>query len=420
MAPLLPLKQTRLILDIAATHVRSRLRQTIVGVFGVAMGVGFSIMMAALMVGSQNDFVDQLVNALPHITVNDERREPPPQPVEARYASVAFSGLRTPETRPGLKNPLAILAMLETWLPGAAAPSVETRAVIRYAGRDTAASVIGVDPKREQGVSELPEQIRGGALGDLYTAPNAIILGDRLAAKIGARIGAAVRLVGGKGRPITCTVVAFSHTGIAQSDEGQAYVLIKTAQILAGQSGLVNAIRIRVDDVMGARAVAARVEAQTGYKSVSWQEANEDLLSAFEIRNFIMYTVVGAILLVASFGTYNIISTITHEKTRDIAILKSIGFTETTVRSIFLLEALVIGAAGAALGWVVGYLLCVGLGTIEFKSPFVDATHLPIAYDATHYAIATTVALLASGFAGYLPARKAARLHPVDIIRGAS
>jgi lipoprotein-releasing system permease protein len=219
---------------------------------------------------------------------------------------------------------------------------------------------------------------------------------------------------------MSATVVAFFHSGIAQADETQAYTLLKTTQILAGQTGLVNAMRIRVADITQAMVVASRMEAQTGYKSVSWQEANEDLLSAFEIRNFIMYTVVGAILLVASFGTYNIISTITHEKTRDIAILKSLGFTSRTVRAIFLLEAFLIGFAGTVLGWVLGYVLCLGLGSIEFKSPFIDATHLPIYYSPMHYLLATVVALAASGIAGYLPARKAASQHPVDIIRGAS
>ena len=84
---------------------------------------------------------------------------------------------------------------------------------------------------------------------------------------------------------------------------------------------------------------------------MSWQEAHEDLLRAFVVRNIIMYTVVGAILLVASFGTYNIISTITHEKTRDIAIMKSLGLSERTVRSIFVLEALLIGVVGALVGF---------------------------------------------------------------------
>ena len=215
-------------------------------------------------------------------------------------------------------------------------------------------------------------------------------------------------------------MVAFLHTGVAQVDETQAYTLIKTAQILAGQIGLVNAIRIRVERTLEARAAAERIEARTGYKSVSWQEANEDLLSAFEIRNVIMYTVVGAILLVASFGTYNIISTITHEKTRDIAILKSLGFTERMVRRIFLIEAFIIGLAGTVVGWVLGYALSRLLGSIEFKSPFVDSNYLPIEYSIDHYLLAALVALAASAIAGYLPARKAARVHPVDIIRGAS
>ena len=215
-------------------------------------------------------------------------------------------------------------------------------------------------------------------------------------------------------------MVGLLHTGVAQVDETQAYTLIKTAQILAGQIGLVNAIRIRVERTLEARATAARIEAQTGYKSVSWQEANEDLLSAFEIRNVIMYTVVGAILLVASFGTYNIISTITHEKTRDIAILKSLGFTERMVLRIFLIEAFMIGLAGTVVGWALGYALSRLLGSIEFKSPFVDSNYLPIEYSTDHYLLAALVALAASAIAGYLPARKAARVHPVDIIRGAS
>ncbi len=150
---------------------------------------------------------------------------------------------------------------------------------------------------------------------------------------------------------INAQVVGLFRSGVRSVDESTAYVLVKTAQILAQQTGLVNEIRVRVADPMAAQAVAQRIERETGYKSVSWQEAHEDLLSAFVVRNIIMYTVVGAILLVASFGTYNIISTITHEKTRDIAILKSLGLREATVRRIFVLEALLIGLIGALAGW---------------------------------------------------------------------
>ena len=410
----------KLVFSIAMTHVMSRVRQSLVGILGVATGVGFSVMMAALMEGSQNDFIDTLIDAIPHITISDERREPPVQPATQIYDAAQIHGLNTAVIRPGIKNPLAIMSTLETWIPGAIAPSVVSKAIVRFAGRDIAASVTGIDPKREITVSKLTTYIKQGSIDDLYKASNAIILGDRLASKIGARIGNTVVVVAGNGQLMSCTVVGLMRTGNAVTDESQAYTLLKTGQILAGQTGLVNSIRIKLRDVMNARSIATRVERETGYKAVSWQEASEDLMSALQIRNFIMYTVVGAILLVASFGTYNIISTITHEKTRDIAILKSLGFTRAMVQRIFLVEALAIGVAGMVCGWVLGYLMTLGLGTIEIRTPFADASNLPVIVSPLHYLLAGGVALGASAIAGYMPARKAARVQPVDIIRGAS
>lgn len=409
-----------LVLDVALTHVRSRARQTLVAVAGVATGVGFSIMMAALMQGSQDDFIRQLVNAMPHVTVYDERRHPPEQPAEVAFDAAQIYGLTPEVRRRGIKNPLATMASLEAWLPGGIAPSVKVQGIIRYASRDVGTSIFGIDPHREPKVSELVKQMREGTLSSLYGATNAIILGDRLAEKIGARVGANITVQTSDGARINAQVVGMFHAGVRSIDEGTAYVLVRTAQILAKQTGLVNELRVRTADPMAAQNIAVRMESETGYKSVSWQEANEDLLSTFVIRNVIMYTIVGAILLVASFGTYNIISTITYEKARDIAIMKSLGLTERTVRLIFIVEAQVIGLAGGLLGFLLGYLLCLALGSVEFKSPFMDANRIPLAYSAWHYLIALFVALASSFAAGFMPARKASRVHPVDIIRGAT
>ncbi len=409
-----------LVLDIAWTHVRAHVRQTGFAVAGVATGVGFSIMMAALMVGSQDDFVQRMVDSLPHITVSDERRNPPTQPAAAMFDAAEFHGLTPEARRRGVKNPLALMAALEAWLPGAVAPSVKVQAIIRYANHDVAASVIGIEPRRESKVSELPKQMRGAGLNALYRATNAIVLGDRLAEKIGARIGANITLQTSEGAKINAQVVGLYHSGVRQIDETTAYTLTKTGQILARQTGMINELRVHLNNPLKSREIAARIESETGYKSVSWQEANEDLLSTFIIRNIIMYAVVGAILLVASFGTYNIISTITHEKARDIAIMKSLGLSEHTVRSIFVVEALIIGLVGALVGFVLGYLLSRGLGAVRITNPFIDSNHLPLAYDPLHYLLAGLVALVSSVSAGYAPARKAAREHPVAIIRGAT
>jgi lipoprotein-releasing system permease protein len=409
-----------LVFDIAFTHVRARVRQTGFAVAGVATGVGFSIMMASLMQGSQDDFTQRLVNTLPHITVSDERRNPPPQPAERLYQAAEIHGLTPEARRPGIKNPLATMAALDAWLPGGIAPSVKVQAIIRYANHDVSTTVTGIDPRRESKVSELPKQMRGATLTALYRATNAIIIGDRLSEKIGARIGANITLQTSQGARVSAQVVGFFHTGVRQQDEGTAYVLTKTGQILSRQTGLINELHIRLNDPLASREIAARVENDTGYKSVSWQEAYEDLLSTFIIRNIIMYAVVGAILLVASFGTYNIISTITHEKARDIAIMKSLGLSEYTVRMIFVVEALIIGLTGALAGFALGYLLCRGLGAIRITNPFIDSDHLPLAYTYVHYLMAGAVALVSSVVAGYQPARKAARGNPVEIIRGAT
>lgn len=409
-----------LIFEIAWTHVRARVRQTGFAVAGVATGVGFSIMMASLMQGSQEDFTNRLVNTLPNVTVSDERRTPPPQPAEILYQAAEIHGLTPEARRRGIKNPLASMAALEAWLPGEIGPSVKVQAIIRYANHDIATNVIGIDPRREAKVSDLPKQMRQATLVALYRATNAIIIGDRLSDKIGARIGANITLQTSQGARISAQVVGFFHSGVRQIDESTAYVLTKTGQILSQQTGLINELRVRLRDPMSSREIAERIERDTGYKSVSWQEANEDLISTFIIRNIIMYTVVGAILLVASFGTYNIISTITHEKARDIAIMKSLGLSEFTVRSIFVVEAMIIGVAGGLVGFALGYLLCIALGMVEIKNPFIDSDHLPLAYTYTHYLLAGAVALVSSVVAGYQPARKAARLHPVEIIRGAT
>ena len=89
-------------------------------------------------------------------------------------------------------------------------------------------------------------------------------------------------------------------------------------------------------------------------------------------------------------------------------------------RQIFLIEALLIGLIGSILGWALGYVLCLVLGSLTFKTPFSDANSLPMTYSALHYLLATAVAVASSMVAGYFPARKAASLHPVDIIRGAA
>jgi lipoprotein-releasing system permease protein len=373
------------------------------------------------MQGSQIDFLRQLVDTMPHVTVDDERRSVPSQPADQEYAAVAMSNVANVSQRPGIKYPDTIMTSLRSWLPGDVAPSVTTTAIIDHGGGRVGVTLTGIDPRLEVHVSKLASQMLEGQLTDLSKAANGIIIGQALAEKLAVKNGNTVLLGSGEETPISATVVGIFRSGLKRVDEGQIYSLIGLAQTIMGQSGIINQLRIRLDDPLIAQKVATRVEAQVGYKSVSWQEANSDLLSAFATRDFIVLTVMGAMLLSSSFATYNIISTITHEKRHDIAIMKSLGMREYSVRRIFILESMMMGSVGILLGWLLGYLLCYGWSLITIFNPLTGATvPLQIYYSPMHYIASGTVAILCCAVAAFFPARKATRVHPVKIIRGAS
>ena len=327
-------------------------------VAGVATGVGFSIVMAALMQGSQADFTRQLIDALPHITVTDERRQAPQQPAEVAFDAVedpraharsAPARHQEPDGDHGVARGLGAGCGGAGDQDAGPHPLCQPGCGGERAGHRPAPRAQGVDAGD-------PDAPRHASIAS--TAPPTPSYSERVSPRRSAHaVGSNITVQTTDGANLNAQVVGLFRSGVRSVDESSAYVLVKTAQILAQQTGLVNEIRVRVSEPMAAQAVAQRIERESGYKSVSWQEAHEDLLSAFVVRNIIMYTVVGAILLVASFGTYNIISTITHEKTRDIAILKSLGLREVAVRRIFVLEALAIGLIGALAGWLLGYAL---------------------------------------------------------------
>src|SRR5208283_4734496 len=219
-----------LLFEIAWTHVTTRIRQTLVGILGVAIGVGFTIMIAGLMEGSQRDFIRQLVDTLPHVTVSDERRSASTQPAEREYAAVQVTNLPAADRRAGIKNPNTVVASIESWLPGAISPSEQTTALIHYVGGHVGVTVTGIDPRRELKVSKLASQMQQGQVDDLFRASNAIIVGEALAQKIGAQVRSTVTISVGEAHSLSATVVGIFRSGVHQIDDTQVFALLRTAQ----------------------------------------------------------------------------------------------------------------------------------------------------------------------------------------------
>jgi lipoprotein-releasing system permease protein len=220
---------------------------------------------------------------------------------------------------------------------------------------------------------------------------------------------------------ISMKVVGLFRTGIQNVDQAFGFALLKVNQVLQNRPNVVNQILVRLADVTRAEPLARRIESQFGDRSESWEEQNQNILTVFVIQNAIMYSVTGAILLVAAFGIYNIISTVVFEKTRDIAILKSLGFTEGDIQRLFLVQGIIAGIMGAIAGCILGALMIEALAQIRFglETPAGNDRFI-LARDWRVYVAGSLFAVLAAGIASVIPARRASRLDPVQIVRGAA
>ena len=395
-------------LRIALLHLTSRKRQTIMSLLGVALGVAFFIAVSSLMRGSERDFIKRLIDSAPHVTVSDEYRTPPA--LRSLKPKTETRGIR------GYKQKLAFIANLQGVR---VAPVLSGQAILTFAGKEQGITLNGILPEVMAGVSDIDDKIVAGSLDAVSANPNGIIIGRGLARKLYLAMGDNVSVSSPIGQVRTMKIVGLFDTGTTAIDEGQAFILLKRAQALFGRVERANKLIIQLDDPYAARDISAVIESHVGYRAESWQEAQQSLMSVLLIRNIIMYSVVSAILVVASFGIFNVISTVVLEKRRDVAILNSMGFHARDVRRIFLAQGVVIGGLGSVLGIALGYALMLLLGAVKVQPPGLsEAVNLPLYWGADQLLIAAIFAVLSAAGAAYIPARRAGRVHPVDILRG--
>jgi lipoprotein-releasing system permease protein len=413
----------KLALSIALSHLLSRRRQTLVSLLGVTLGVAFFLAVSSLMQGSDNDFIKRLVDNSPHVTVYDEFREPRPQPVLQAFPD-ALIEIRSVKPRTevrGIRQYKEKLAFITTIPHVRVAPALVGQAIITFAGKDLGATINGVVPDLMKHVSTIEEHLIAGSLDTLATNPDGIVLGTGLADKFRIGMGKNVTVTSPVGAVRSMKVVGLFRTGNAAYDEGQVFVLLKRSQNLLNRPNIANRFIMQLDNPDDSPEAAKIVEAGVGYKSQSWQEANQDLISLLNVRRVITYSIVAALLIVASFGIYNVISTVVLEKTRDIAIMKSMGFHARNILFIFLIEGAIVGVIGSLLGTALGFFMMAALSRVEIKTPFnTEPTPIPLDWGWTPVALGIGFAMASSLAAAFLPARKGARVHPVDILRGAA
>ncbi|HMK30142.1 MAG TPA: FtsX-like permease family protein [Terriglobales bacterium] len=429
-------------LFVAARYLRAKRRQAVIGVItaisiaGVAAGVASLIIALAINNGFRQDLQDRLLGSSSHINL-----------------------LRVEND--GIRNWQELLARLvKTPHVVAGAPAIYDQVLISRGSRARGAVLKGVIPSYERQVSDLLQSVKIGssepldASGPPAATPGAsgsqasqpddlasvqsrvagmppIILGKDMADDLGATVGSVVMATSPQGeltpfglapKYVRFKVVGIFNSGFYDYDASWAFTRLSDAQRLVGLGDLVSVLEFKVDDIYQAGAIARQLEQQAGqgFQSSNWMEQNRALFRALRLERVVTFITIGLIVFVAALNILISLIMMVMEKTRDIAVLRSMGTRKAQVRNIFVFQGLLIGVVGTAIGLVLGFAASWAAGRYHFisLSPEVySIDYVPFAPRLTDGVIVAVVSLLISLVATIYPSISAARIYPAEALR---
>lgn len=323
----------------------------------------------------------------------------------------------------------------------AASPTIYGQVMLTAGSRVSGVVVRGVDPDRVNRVVNIQKYLREGTLEGLKTQHPiqvedrevllpGIILGERLANQLGLFLGSPVQIVSPLGTPTAIGVIpkvrrfavaGILRTGMSEIDSTLVFMGLAEAQKFFDLEGEVTNIELRIADVNRSREVADQLQRRLGfpYFAEDWTRLWPNLFSALQLEKTVYFLV---LLLMVLIGAFNIISTlvmVVMEKKKDIAILRSMGATQQSIRRIFLLKGCLIGTLGTILGVVLGLMVCTLIANYPFQLPdgvFLIST-VPVRVYLGNVVLVACASFVVCLLASIYPARQAAKLDPVEIIR---
>ncbi|MDC6386636.1 ABC transporter permease [Flagellimonas taeanensis] len=413
------------ILGIAKTHLLTKMKSTVTATLGVTFGIGAYITLVSFMTGLNAMLDDLVLNQTPHIHMYNEIGPSPTQPValydDFKDALNIVHSIKPKQSQKKIHNALPILNYLKKQ-PNVKGATPQLRAQIFYLSGsiELGGNLVGVDIMEEVHLSNVRDNIVEGSPEALKNNDNGILLGAGLADKMSLSVGDRVQVSTVNGNIFPLKIVGIYQSGIAEIDNVQSFVNLKTVQRILGEAeNYVTDINVKLLDIAEAPSMAQSLEKQFNIKALDINEANAQFETGSNIRNLITYAVSITLLIVAGFGIYNILNMLIYEKMKDIAILKATGFSGTDVQLIFMSQAMIIGFVGGLLGLLIGFALSKIIDQTPFETEALPTiTTYPVNYDPTYYAIGITFALISTFIAGYLPSNRAKKIDPVKIIRG--
>lgn len=407
---------------VAARYLRAKRRQAVVGaittisIIGVAVGVASLIIALAITSGMRRDLQDRLLSSTAHVelmrTMNDGIKDW--QPLLARLHKLPH----VTAAAPGLYEP--VLAARGTLSGGA--------------------MLKGIVPSEEKTVSTLFSKLASGSAAPLSepveannpnAAPPPLVIGYDLANTLDAKVGSTVMVISPQGeltpygivpkyQPFR--VVGIFHSGFYEYDSSFGFIRLKDAQRLFGEPDVISVISFKVDDLYHADRVAREIEAAAGpgFQARSWMEQNRELFHALRLEQVVTFIVIGLIVCVAALNILIALTMMVMEKTKDIAVLMSLGVEPGQIRRIFLMQGFLISVVGTALGLVLGYVLSWAGGHYQFihlSAEIYSIDYLPFAPRVIDGVIVAALSLGVSLLATLYPSRSAAKVLPAEALR---
>lgn len=397
---------------------------TVVSIAGITLGVAALIGTVGIMTGFKEDIQAKILGTTAHVIVQERMKE------------------NMGEYDPLVEKIRSVPDVI------AATPFVLRQVLLTSQSGVQGIVLRGIDPQRETQVTELAENMSTGQLTDLLTpvkvrqapADNplgeatmvdkpGIILGKELAQRLGVFVGDTLNVVSPVG-PIsamgmvpkirTFAIVGLFHSGMYEYDSSLAYIELGEAQKFFNMGASVSGIEVKVSDVFRADAIARNIEHELGFShgARDWMQMNRNLFSALKLEKTMMFLLLVLITIVASFNIVSTLTMIVTEKQKEIAILKAMGATRRSIRRIFMLNGLIIGLSGTAIGIPLGYAFLWLIQTFWTFDPTVYyISKIPVHVLAEDVLLVAGSAILISFAATVHPANQAAKLEPVAALR---
>ncbi|GAB4453810.1 MAG: ABC transporter permease [Armatimonadaceae bacterium] len=404
---------------LAFRHLKAGGRQTALTVAAVAAGVVIVVFISSLIFGLRQRITTLITERLPHVTVTVEDAEPSPL-TEIDGAEEIISS-RIEQANPQRK-------LIENWqqavdvvssIPGvtAVAPTVSGQGFLSRGGKRVGVSVTGAEPERLDAITPLQKFVYAGDF--LALSAEGIAINSETAEELGVGIGDRVRLTSSEERSESFLIEALYDTGQNRLGGG-VYVTLRSGQSLFATGTAVQSVLVKVQDLFAADRIAGRIRALLPYDAESWSQQNPDAVASLGAQAASAYLVSGFSLIAAGFAIASILIVSVVQKGKQIGILKSMGATSRQILIVFTLEGLGIALVGSTVGALLGSGVVWGLSQIRQTATRIGGepeSLFPAQLSWEVVVIAMVAATISTVIAAIFPARQAASLDPVEVMR---